>query len=603
MTNLVFRTALRPGGSPEDLFRGIGDMFNGMAHSATGELPFILKTGIHTQRELPGGEQAGFRAQGIPYRSALEATPLPGELRNPLNWYKYVGRALQGMETVFYRGAHDAFTRAGAMRLADERGMNSVDAKRFAEQFVYGTENDRQEAIAQADREQTRFGFSDAIHDQRVQELIDEKRFARAPELADEAHRFALHSVYRESPYGMLGNFARKLSEMRSENPAISLVTPFINLPANVANEFMNWTPIGILRGRDAFGGGTAAIEKLYKDVPLFQRLVKAGEEGPGGITSRELRDMSYEYMGKGVVGSLGILAGIGSMWMNRNNPNPFFAVNGAGPQDLKDRDALRAGGWQPYSVKVGDRYFSYEATPWKAALGIMGGAHDIMNYAKHPDPENFISDIAMAAFKDAANSITDSSFLQGLQTVLGASSTRGADAQALTDRFLSQSASAVAGIFYGGTGTRQIYKLLNPQQYEAKGLGEKIIQNIPVANDALLRPKLNVLGEPVLSSPLNRILPTLESHDPVWRFLDDHNVRISLPNASQKVDGVQLNAAELHDFIQTRGRNLREQIQSALTDGSFEGMDSEQRNQTVREMERIAGEAGKAEIQTSRSK
>jgi len=599
MTNLALRT-LRTPADTGTLFAAIGDMFNSMVH-ALPEAKFILQTGIHTQRELPGAETAGMRGEGIPPRSALEATPLPGEMRNPLNWYRYVGRFLQGAETVFYRGAQAAITRSLAIRLADERGLSSADGIRFAEQVVYGTENDRNQAIAQAAQEQARFGFSDAVRDRRVQELIDQKRFERIPELADQAHRFALHSVYREAPYGMLGTLARKLNEIRADNPAVSLVTPFISLPANVANEFMNWTPIGLWRGRDALGSGTGAIKRLYADVPGFERLVEAGATGPGGIGNRELRDLAYEYMAKGVIGSLGILTGIGMAFMNRNNPNAFFAVNGAGPTNIHDRDALRAGGCQPYSIKVGDRYFSYEASPWKAALGMIGGAHDLINYSKHFNPENFWGDVTMSAFRDAANSVTDSSFLQGLQTVLGASSTRGTDAQNLVERFISQTSSGLAGIFYGGTGARQIYKVFNPQNYEAKGLGQMIVRNIPGLNSALLRPSLNVLGEPVTSSPWNRLIigPTVENQDPVWRFIDEGNIHLSFPGASTKVGGVQLSPDEMHDFVQERGLRLREMISAEL--GAFQGLDAQERNIVVREMEAQASAVAKERIAAQR--
>jgi len=249
MLNLGLRNLFKRGVGISDFGDMMKDLFTGMVHSAKTELPYMLQTGIHTQRELPGGEVAGMHAEGIPYRSALESTPLPGGMQNPLNWYRYVGRFLHGMETVFYRGANNAITRSLAIRLADERGMSSEEGQRFAEQMVYGTENDRQEAIQQAREERQRYGFDSRMLGIRTQELIDQKRSARAPELADEAHRFALHSIYRESPYGFLGLLARKLSDARRDNPLLSGVVPFINLPANVANEFMNWTRARRLNG------------------------------------------------------------------------------------------------------------------------------------------------------------------------------------------------------------------------------------------------------------------------------------------------------------------------------------------------------------------
>jgi hypothetical protein len=603
MTNLALRTLFRPGVSLSDVARSYGDLFNGMIHSARTELPYILRTGTRTQRELPGGETAGMRAEGIEQRPALEATPLPKVmgLENPLNWYKYVGRFLHGMETVFYRGANNAITRSLAIRLADERGMSSEEGQRFAEQMVYGTENDRQEAIQQARQEQQRYGFDDRMRTIRENELLDQKRFARAPELADEAHRFSVHSIYRESPYGFLGRIASTLSKLRHDNPQMSLVTPFINLPANVANEFMNWTPIGLLRGRDAITGGTEAIKELYKEVPQFQRLVERGESG--GISNRELRDLSYEFLAKGAVGTMGMTA-LGAMTVaNSNNPDPPFAINGAGPAELAHRDALRAAGWQPYSIKIGDRYFDYQASPWKSMLGLVGGMADEMKYGKG-GPQNWIGALATSAAKDGLATITDASFLQGLQTLLAAGGgTGGPGVDYKIKQFLSQEISSGLMIPFGGTGTKQLYRAFDPREFSGKEIPEMVLRNIPGLNSAFLQPKLNVLGEPVEINPLHRLLaaPTAETQDPVWKFLDQHNIGLSLPNTGRKVDGVQLSADELHEFTQVRGQYLKAELGEAINNPEFRALDTDQMDAYVKELERAADDVGKARIQDRR--
>lgn len=590
-TNLLLRSLFRPGIGAGDVTQTFSDLFHGLYSAATTELPTIVRTGAMTQRELPTGPMAMGRAEGIPWRSALEATPLPGEMRNPLNWYRYVGRVLHGMETVFYRGANLAVTRSLALRLADERGMNSEEAHRFAEQVVYGTENDRQEAIAQAGQEQQRFGFDDGIRQMRVQELLDQKRFARAPELADEAHRFALHSVYRESPYGFLGKIARGMSDLRRDNPQMSLVTPFINLPANVANEFMNWTPIGILRGRDAlpFRGGTEAIRKLYADVPQVGKLIEAGQ-----LRDSELRDLAYEYLAKGVIGTLG-MAALGTLVVgNKDQPDPWFDISGAGPADSAHRDQLRAGGWQPYSVKIGPMHFDYQATPWKGELGLIGAMGDEMKYGKY-DPQQWLGALAAASVKDSLSIITDASFLQGLQTLLavGGGPGGGRDVGLKVNQFLSQELSSLAMIPFGGTGTKQLWRAVQPQIYGANytDLGEMILRNIPLLNSAFLQPRLNALGDPVEINPIHRlqIAPTVESDDRIYRFLDAHNIGLTVPAGRVNVDNVQLSPQEHYDFVKTRGQSLRTALDGALNDAGFLGLSSAEMEAAVKEMERDA--------------
>jgi hypothetical protein len=107
----------------------------------------------------------------------------------------------------------------------------------------------------------------------------------------------------------------------------------------------------------------------------------------------------------------------------------------------------------------------------------------------------------------------------------------------------------------------------------------------------------LNVLGEPVESSPINRIIPTQESSDPVWRFIDQHNLNISLPNAGRKVNGQQLSPAELHEFTQVRGQYLKQELGNAINDAQFRSLDREQMDEYVKELERNADEVGKYQI------
>jgi hypothetical protein len=336
-----------------------------------------------------------------------------------------------------------------------------------------------------------------------------------------------------------------------------------------------------------------------YSKLPQFGRLV--GKEG--GISDRELRDMSYEFLAKGAVGTMG-MAALGVMTVaNAKNPDPPFAINGAGPADLAHRDALRAAGWQPYSIKVGDRYFDYQASPWKSMLGLVGGLADELKYGKG-GPEDWMGALANSAVKDGLATITDASFLQGLQTLLAAGAGAGGpEVDYKIKQFLSQEISSAVMIPFGGTGTKQLYRAFDPRQFEGKGVAGMVMRNIPGLNSWQLQPKLNVLGEPVEINPLHRLLaaPTVETQDPVWKFLDQHNVALTAPNAGRRVDGEQLSPAELHEFTQVRGQYLKAELQDAINESDFRALDRDEMKAYVKELERNADDVGKAKIQDSR--
>ena len=54
--------------------------------------------------------------------------------------------------------------------------------------------------------------------------------------------------------------------------------------------------------------------------------------------------------------------------------------VTGRGPSDRRERQAMERGGWQPYSIKVGDRYFAYNRLdPIGMSLGLSADMVEIL--------------------------------------------------------------------------------------------------------------------------------------------------------------------------------------------------------------------------------
>lgn len=154
----------------------------------------------------------------------------------------------------------------------------------------------------------------------------------------------------------------------------------------------------------------------------------------------------------------------------------------------------------------------------------------------------------------------------------------------------------------FGGTGTKQIYRLLDSRQFDAKDIPSLIARNIPVVNSAFLQPHLNVLGEPVTSTPLTRLVPSAETSDPVWRFLDEHNLKLTYPNASRKLDGIQMTPSELHEFTQARGQYLKAELAEAINNADFRALGADEMDAYVKELERNADEVGKYQIQERRA-
>ena len=110
-------------------------------------------------------------------------------------------------------------------------------------------------------------------------------------------------------------------------------------------------------------------------------------------------------HMGNGTAITMMMLASQGKM-------------TGSGPSDPELRKRLVDTGWKPYSIRVGDTYYSYQgAEPFSSILGIASDAAEIMFDGKLSDEEN--SNIAMSITVMLANQITDKTFMQGFSQLV----------------------------------------------------------------------------------------------------------------------------------------------------------------------------------------
>ena len=63
------------------------------------------------------------------------------------------------------------------------------------------------------------------------------------------------------------------------------------------------------------------------------------------------------------------------------SNASPWFNIHGDGPHDPEQKKQWRASGAMPYSLKVGDRYYSYVNTPLRLPLALIGQLGDFFRY------------------------------------------------------------------------------------------------------------------------------------------------------------------------------------------------------------------------------
>lgn len=154
-------------------------------------------------------------------------------------------------------------------------------------------------------------------------------------DIEKQASQVTYSTPLQEQPYfKTLAGMMRYMQQASQRSAIVGTIFPFVKTPVNIAIEGMMHTPMG------------------------FWQVAKAIESGD--ITAAKFqRDIVKPILGTSIMGAVTAL-GMGGI------------ITGSGPSDPKQRDVLQRTGWQPYSIKLGDNYYSYQRMePVASLLGL----------------------------------------------------------------------------------------------------------------------------------------------------------------------------------------------------------------------------------------
>ncbi len=97
--------------------------------------------------------------------------------------------------------------------------------------------------------------------------------------------------------------------------------------------------------------------------------------------------------------------------------------LTGSYPKDPGRREAMIAAGIPEYSMKIGDRWYSYSRIePLATVLGITAdGVETMIDYLRLPDPEKKSEKLAVDAVLAITKNLTSKTFLEGITGFLQA--------------------------------------------------------------------------------------------------------------------------------------------------------------------------------------
>lgn len=168
------------------------------------------------------------------------------------------------------------------------------------------------------------------------------------------------------------------IQNLANTHPVLRIAIPFIKTPTNLFRDFVAHTP------------GVAQMTKTYREA------IKAGGEQAALAQSKM---------------AMGALMWTGAVMMAHSGQ-----ITGSPPKDNKLRQALEATGWQPYSIKVGDKYLSYRRLdPAGMFLGI---AADLAVAGQYLNKDQYDDAVSMAVAA-LSNNVTSKTYMQGISELI----------------------------------------------------------------------------------------------------------------------------------------------------------------------------------------
>jgi hypothetical protein len=248
-------------------------------------------------------------------------------------------------------------------------------------------------------------------------------------------------------------------------------------------------------------------------------------------------RDMA---MAKVSLGSL-VLTGF-ALWAAEGG------LTGRGPERKEERDALMRTGWQPYSMKMGDKWYSFQGMEPIGAL--MAIAADYAEYAKHEPDASKVEEVFLGATYGLYEYLKEQPYLQGIADVgklIGFNESGRVDGEKIVNGLVKQFGGFVIGGSPGGvysSAVANIDRLLDPTKKDTKaspdlpmgvrGFVEAFNQyrsRLPYFSESVPE-ALNLWGDTMKrsqGSPLELVLPTRVSPDQ-FSEVDDLLVEIGSP-------------------------------------------------------------------------
>ena len=346
------------------------------------------------------------------------------------------------------------------------------------------------------------------------------------------------------------GTLGKVLQDATSKLPMLRLVLPFVRTPTNILKYAFERTP-GVFVLKEERG-----------------RLISDLKSGDPVRRSQAVGKMMTSVTVAGVF--------IDTVFNNREY------ITGGGPRDPKQKKALEATGWRPYSIKIGDTYYSYQRLDPLATL--IGVGADLVE-AGVRDPKGFdqsgLERLFLALTLSFTRNATNKSYLAGIQSAT--------DALSDPDRYMARFGRNFASSFIPNI-ISQMADYDTQSLKEVRSMGDAFAKKLGARGG--LDKKRNLLGEEYIAEQwmgtgfINPIAMSSVKDDPVLTEMANlnHAFRPSSPNLGGQINLIDHeNAsgqtaydrqAELLKDVKIGGRTLRSSLQRLIKSRPYQKLE-----------------------------
>lgn len=503
----------------------------------------------------------------------LERTKFKGGKFNPLNYAKYVRRLMTAVDVVAFEGLRQmrSFQMAYKKAAAENEGMSRKDLRDKTLEILNRDDETKNKSLKKAKEERkerekelneqftngqiTKEEFKKQMDIARVDErfriheLLEQ---GRPEEIMQEAKDYAARGTFNYQPTGLLGMLSSYMNSASREFPPLKFVVPFVNVISNVANETLNYTPVGFARG--AREGGTITGLKPQRDWNAQHRT--------------EL--MIKATMGTALMGTIYLLTKI-----DDDDEEPILEITTNGFGDYKKNKELSETGWQPYSLRIKNpitgeysAWISYKTSPFMVGFSFIGALGDAEKYKGEDISENGYAKAGFAA-TGLMRSFLDQTFLSSGEDFLSAMfDERDENVFDNVMGSLTKTAGAIAlPNFYTQT-AQKISEIMDIPQKDIKDtyLG-RMLRDVPVARDKYNN-MVNALGDDVnYDTDLMFSTEKGKPEDKLWKLVISKKQTIGTPTAPETYidkndQEVQVTDEQAYQFAKIRGSYIKKSLE-----------------------------------------